>query len=160
MEWLPRTTSIRSGCSDHPVECNWSTVGNRLLGHELWKSREIDTGVDILSLCSIAQTLPSQSRLVLGQQRALLSVLDTRSYPFAQVGGDMLTEEVKAFKEYKDAYQGYLSTKSTLESTLQEHIEWRVGFQGFTKDHIAAHTVGKGDRFPSSALSFSLLRKL
>ena len=95
------------------------------------------TGVDILSLCAIAQTLPGQTYLVLGQQRALLSVLYIYGYPITQVGESMLTEDVKETKEYKNAYRVYSASVQNV-GEFEDCIAKRICFEAFTESHITA----------------------
>ena len=96
------------------------------------------TGVDVLSLCAIAQALPGQTKLVMGQQRALLSVLDTYGYPFTQVGGDVLTEEVKETGEYMDTHSLYLTARRNAESSIKRDIEWCTISSAYTDEHMKA----------------------
>jgi tetratricopeptide (TPR) repeat protein len=119
------------------VEITGDTVGPYYhTGHVLFRQYDL-TGVEISSLCAVAQSLPNQTRLVLGQHRALLSLIsDSPGYPFAWLEVGVLDEQVKQTDEYKQAYELYLTAVSNAEWSLERRFERSSISSVFTDEHV------------------------
>jgi len=88
-------------------------------------------------LCAIAQNLPGQTELVLGQQRALLSQISgSPGYPFSWLKENVFSEEVKESKEYKEAYMLFQNGRGNAESALERGLEWCTVSSAITKKHV------------------------
>ncbi len=113
------------------VVCTYYHIG-QVLGDQF-----LHTGYEVSSLCAIAQGLPNQTQLVLGQQRALLSMIfDSPGYPFAWLDDAVLTDELKETKEYQEAYSLYLTAVSNAESSLKRRFERSSISSVFTDEHV------------------------
>ena len=105
------------------------------IGHVLFRQFDL-TGVEVSSLCAIAQTLPGQTQLVLGQQRSLMSMLNAPGYPFAWLDDEVLSDEVKETEEYQEAYNLYLTAVNNAEASLERRFERSSISSVFTNKHV------------------------
>jgi tetratricopeptide (TPR) repeat protein len=104
----------------------------QVLGDQL-----LQTGDAVSSLCAVAQSLPGQTELVLGQQRALLSQLSgSPGYPFSWLQENLFSEAVKESKEYKEAFMLYQNGRSNAETALDRGLEWCTVSSAITAKHV------------------------
>jgi tetratricopeptide (TPR) repeat protein len=119
------------------IETTGDTVGPYYhIGQVLFRQSSY-TGDAVLSFCAIAQNLPQQTQLEIEQQRFLISLIaDSPGFPFAWMDEDAIPDEVKETKEYKEAYELYLTAVSNAESSLQRRFERSSISSVFTDRHV------------------------